>query len=47
VVVDHVGQHRQPVEVADVDERLHLVHLAAKLRRRQRGGACAPPLKLT
>jgi hypothetical protein len=35
VVVDHVGQHGQSVEVADVDERLELVHLAAQLRRGQ------------
>jgi hypothetical protein len=39
VVVDHVGQYGQSVEVADVDEGLELVHLAAQLGRRQGGEA--------
>ena len=45
VVVDDVDQHGEPVQVADVDERLELVDLPAELLRRQRrlplGGAAA------
>jgi hypothetical protein len=36
VVVDDVDQDGEPIQVADVDERLALVHLAAELLRRER-----------
>ena len=39
VVVDDVEHHRQPVQMAEVDQRLELIHLAAQVFRRRSGGS--------